>query len=146
MNDTTYKTYTELLKILDKLQAEKKKILNRVDELNKEINAVGTTLQLIGYKEKDKVIISTYEELVTRLKEKRKKDKMTQLEALVEIAHTIGDENKFKTTEAKQIMINAGFFENPKNALSILYTIIERSGKFEKIEPGFYKIIDTKIS
>lgn len=142
MNDATYKTYEELLKMLNKLQVEKKKILNRLDELKKEINAVETTLQLIGYKEKDKTMLSTYEELVTKLKEKRKKNKMTQIEALIEIAHIIGEENKFKIRYAKQIMINAGFFANPKNAYSILYTIMDRSGKFEKIEPGVYKPIE----
>ncbi|MBA7542873.1 hypothetical protein ES705_35198 [subsurface metagenome] len=142
MNSATYKTYRELLKMLNTLQIENRKILNRVDELNKEIIAVETTLQLIGYKGKEKAVLSTYGELVKKLREKRKKDKMTQIEALIEIAHTIGEENKFKIKEAKQIMINAGFFENPKNANSILYTIIERSEKFEKIEPGIYKPIE----
>lgn len=41
-------------------------------------------------------------------------------------------------------MVAAGFFKTPKNANSILYTIMDRSGKFEKIEPGVYKLISSE--
>lgn len=41
-----------------------------------------------------------------------------------------------------QIMLSAGFFENPKNANSIIHMIIQRSNKFEKIEPGVCRPIE----
>jgi len=42
-------------------------------------------------------------------------------------------------------MVEAGFFKTPKNATSILITIIKRNEKlFEKVEPGVYKIVDTE--
>ena len=70
----------------------------------------------------------------------KKKDKITQLEALYEIVNTIGDENKiFKARDAKRILLNAGIFKTPKSAESMIYTLIDRSGKFERIEPGIYR-------
>lgn len=41
-------------------------------------------------------------------------------------------------------MVSAGFFKTPRNANNILYTIIDRSKKFEKVEPGVYKVIPSE--
>ncbi|MBA7652922.1 hypothetical protein ES703_60761 [subsurface metagenome] len=70
---------------------------------------------------------------------------MTQLGAVAEIAKVIGNKNgSFKLNKIKNIMVVAGFFKTPKNANNILYTIIDRSDKFEKVEPGVYKPIESK--
>lgn len=133
-------TLMKLSKIVSKLQIERKKIFKRINEINKEIRAVEMTMRLMGYKN-GKSILSTYEELVNGII--RKKNKMSQLEVLYEIIDTIGDENKiFKVNEAKNIMVSAGMFNNPENANSIIYTLIDRSGKFEKVKPGVYKLIN----
>ncbi len=142
------KNLIDLDKFINELKGERKKILNRLNEINKEISAAET----IKYARRSKNIIETtesvipeYQELINTLNKKRKKRKkhrITQVGAIEEIANTIGgSDRKFKVAEVKNIMVASGFFKNPKNAYSILYTIIERSGKFEKVEPGVYKVI-----
>jgi len=67
------------------------------------------------------------------------------MEAIGKIAEVIRDKNKnFRLNEAKKIMVSAGFFKTPRNANNILYTIIDRSKKFEKVEPGVYKVIPSE--
>lgn len=137
----TRNIYKDLSKIIKKLQEEKKRILNRLNEINKEIRAVETTLKLIGSRGNGKSVLLAHEELINDLRNRR--SELSQLKALIEIADIIGDKNnKFRMAEAKNIMVEAGFFENPKNASAILYTIMDRSRKFEKIEPGVYKPIE----
>ncbi|GAG99044.1 unnamed protein product [marine sediment metagenome] len=144
MTKKTRNIYKDLSKIIKKLQEEKKRILNRLNEINKAIRAVETTLKLIGSRGNGKSVLLAHEELINDLKNRR--SELSQLRALIEIADIIGDKNnKFRMVEAKNIMVEAGFFENPKNASAILYTIMERSGKFEKVEPGVYKIIDIEM-
>ncbi len=134
------KTLMDLSKVVSKLQTERNKLFKRIGEINREVKAVETTMRLMGYKN-GKSILTTYEELVNRII--RKKNKVPQLEVLNEIVDTIGDENRiFKVNEAKNIMVSAGMFNNPENANSTIYTLIDRSNEFEKVKPGVYRIID----
>jgi len=139
----------DLEKVIKNLENEKKNIWKRLNEISREIRAVETTLHIIK-KNVNKAGNETeipekpeYQEIIKSLKYKRIRNKIKQLEAISKIAEVIGDENKnFRLNVAKKIMVAAGFFKTPKNANNILYTIIDRSGKFEKIEPGVYRPIE----
>ena len=63
----------------------------------------------------------------------------TQLDALIHIASR--NDGHFKVVDAKRLMVESGIIKKPKNALSMLYTIINRSGKFDKVSPGEYKLV-----
>jgi hypothetical protein len=67
---------------------------------------------------------------------------MKQVEALTKIAEHGG--GQFHTTAAKKLLLQAGLIKNPKNANNILFSVIQRSGKFERVEPGLYRLIGNK--
>ena len=138
MNNTSH-TYKDLTKIIRNLEEERKRILSRLNEINKEISAVETTKRLISGKSNGKGIVIKHEGLINDLKNRR--NELSQLKAIIEIANKIEDKNKtFRVNEVKNIMAEAGFFENPKNASATVYTIMDRSGNFERVEAGIYKL------
>jgi hypothetical protein len=63
---------------------------------------------------------------------------LTQLQALFKIAQMNG--GHFKVQEARRLMTQAGLLKSKKNASSILYTLIARSGMFVRVAPGEYRI------
>jgi len=63
---------------------------------------------------------------------------MKQLDALRKIAQQGG--GTLQTTTAKRLLLQAGLIKNPKNANNILFSVINRSGLFERVEPGVYRL------
>ena len=61
----------------------------------------------------------------------------TQLEALLFLCQMQG---QFAVVEAKRLLRESGILTRGKNADSIIYTIIRRSERFEKVRPGVYKL------
>jgi len=139
----------EMDKYIKSLENEKSKLLKRINDIEKQISTAKNFRQTVKKRSFVKIIesiVTENQELVDLLKEKRKEHKITQIKAIEKIAEIIADENKlFKLNDVKNIMVEAGFFKTPKNATSILITIIKRNEKlFEKVEPGVYKIVDTE--
>jgi len=66
---------------------------------------------------------------------------LSQLDALILIAERHG--KRFKVTPARRLMVEAELFKNPQNASGALHTLIQRSGRFEKINKGEYRLIAT---
>jgi hypothetical protein len=64
---------------------------------------------------------------------------LKQLPALMKIAERNG--GTFKVQEARRLMTQAGLIKSKKNASSILYTLIARSGIFERVAPGQYRLM-----
>ena len=141
MNDKIYNAYTELANILNNLNAEKKKMFSKINDITKRIKAVEMAMREIKPISNGKKMPPSSIDLVERLRGIR--NGITHQEALIKVVNAIGDERKiFRVREAIKIMVNAGLFTNPNNADSIIYTIIDRSGRFKKIEPGIYKLIE----
>ena len=67
---------------------------------------------------------------------------MKQVEALTKIAEHEG--GQIRTSMAKHVLVQAGLIKNPKNANNILFAVIQRSGIFERVEPGVYRLISNK--
>lgn len=65
---------------------------------------------------------------------------LTQVQALMKIARDSGN-NRFKLRDAKRILLDAGLIKTKKNANTILFTAIQRSGKFARVAPGEYEVI-----
>jgi len=67
----------------------------------------------------------------------------TQIQALLTIARAAN--GQFKVNDAKRVMLQAGLIANPKNAASILYTLIKNYEHFfDKVEPGVYRLRETR--
>ena len=67
---------------------------------------------------------------------------LKQVDALTKIAQHGG--GQLQTTVAKKLLLQAGLIRNPKNANNIMFSVIQRSGKFERVEPGVYRLIGQK--
>ena len=126
-------TLNELSTLIAQLHNEREEVESRLAEVDEQLRAVEITMRLCrknGLHEPD-----AYKSLASELKGKK------QLEALVLIASRSGD--SFKVVDAKRLMLEAGLIKRPKNALSMLYTLISRSGRFKRVAPGEYRLITT---
>ena len=64
----------------------------------------------------------------------------TQLEVLVNIAKR--NNGRIKAAEARRALVAMGLTKSVKNAPSIFHTVITRSGRFERVGPGEYRLIE----
>lgn len=128
-----------LVQLRSKAETEQQKIAearDRLVQLQEQIRATELVIPLARH-DGIQVLPDAYDALVARLKEN--KGKMTQIDALMAIANA--SNGSFKVQNAKRLMLEAGLIANPKNADSIIYTLIARSGEFEKVKPGEYKLV-----
>jgi hypothetical protein len=65
------------------------------------------------------------------------------VQALTVIAKHYG--GTFKAQEAKRLLIKAGVMRETKNSTNIIHAVIVRSGKFEKVKPGEYRLSTARI-
>ena len=121
----------ELTRLIVDLRRKRAEVESQIIELEEQIEAVETTINL--YRKAGKIHEpEVYKSIVPELQGR------THIDALKHIASRGG--GNFRVTDAKRLMSEAGLIRNPKNALSMLYTIIGRSGEFEKIAPGEYRL------
>jgi hypothetical protein len=118
----------EVSKLYEKLQIKRDKLKEQLADVEKEFEAVSTTLKLMGLPTPGMSNLSLAGK--------------THLEALVEIARANGNILVVKT--ARRLMTRAGLFGNPKNASSVLFTAISRSGKFKPLQKGKYELVEQK--
>lgn len=113
----------EVTKLYERLQDKRDKLREQLEGVEKEFEAVSTTLRLMGQLTPAQNINLSG---------------LSQLDALVAIAKA--NDNKLVVKTARRLMVKAGFFRSTKHASSILFTTINRSGKFEREAPGVYKL------
>ena len=128
-------TMNDLANLIARLQQERIEAEKQLAQVDEQVRAVETTLHLLrqnGASQEPEI----FKSLVSELKGKKQLDAM----------RLIASKNKgiLKVNDAKRLMLEAGLIHNPKNAASILYTLISRSGEFEKVEPGEYKLIGSQ--
>jgi hypothetical protein len=121
----------ELTGLIVRLRKKKTEVEAQLSLVDAQISAVEITLNLLRT-DKMPDLSQTYDSLVSEISGK------TLLEALVAVARK--SNNRLRVREAKRLLLEAGLLGNSKNALSVLYTTISRSNRFEKVKPGEYKI------
>lgn len=67
---------------------------------------------------------------------------LTQLQAIVTIAKHNG--GTVKAQDARHLMIRAGVMRDTKNSTNITHNTIIRSGRFERIRPGEYRLKESQ--
>lgn len=65
---------------------------------------------------------------------------LTQLQAIVEIAKCKG--GIVRAQDAKSLLLRSGLMRKTKNSTNIVHSTILRSGKFERIAPGEYRLLN----
>jgi hypothetical protein len=118
----------EVSKLYEKLQVKRDKLKEQLVEVEKEFEAVSTTLKLMG--------------LPTPGMSNLNLAGKTHLDALIDIAKANGGVLVVRT--ARRLMARAGLFKNPKNASSIIFTAISRSGKFKQLSKGKYSLAEER--
>jgi len=128
MSNNVLHVSDDVSKLYEKLQGKRDKLREQLEEAEREFEAVATTLKLMGLPTPGTSNLS----LAGR----------THLEALIDIARANG--GILIVRQARRLMTKAGLFTNPKNASSILFTAIGRSGKFKAVAKGKYELTETK--
>jgi hypothetical protein len=111
------------------LTERREKLMRPIVELDKELAALSTTLALILREETP--AIETGFPL-------RKIRGMTQTQAVIEIAKYNGGE--IRSLDIKPILVAAKLMKNSKNAAHMVNGVINRSGMFERIGRGRYRL------
>jgi len=139
-------TYMELVALRDSLDARQTELQSELEDVTRKLESVGTTLALLDGEE----MPLAHRIGLTRTPTRQPASAidvaslrgLRQLEALTKIAEHYG--GQFQNAVAKKLLIQAGLISNPKNAGNILYAVIQRSGKFERVEPGVYRLVGHK--
>ncbi len=136
-------TYTELLKIRDRLDREQTELQRRMDEINKNLESVSRTLELLDHTADESVTETDTHSASSRISggtiDIASLRGMTQLQALEKIAQQGG--GTLRTPTAKRLFLQAGLIKNVKNANNIIFSVIHRSGVFERVDRGVYRLI-----
>jgi hypothetical protein len=142
--NTNDSTYLELLALRDLLDARQTELHSELADVTRKLESVSTTLALLdgGSLPLSHRIALPEGASPTPSIDVASLRGMKQVEALTKIAEHGG--GQFRTTVAKKLLLQAGLISNPKNANNILFSVIQRSGKFERIEPGVYRLIGRK--
>jgi hypothetical protein len=117
----------EVIKIYERTRDKREKLKEQMEQVEEEYKAAVMMLKLMG-----QPIPGTNIDLTG----------MTHLDALIAIAKA--NDNVLVAKVARRLMAKANLFSNAKNASSALFTAINRSGKFERISPGRYKLVERK--
>ena len=130
-------SFNKLSNLIAQLRNERMEFEKRLAEVDEQLRAVEITVMLC--RNGEGVDVDIYETIIAKLRKAKAQDK-TQLEALEMIAAS--NNGQLKVVNAKRLMLESGFISNPKTADSIIYTLIARSGKFGKINPGEYRLLN----
>lgn len=119
---------SDISRLYEMLAEKRDKLRIELEEVEQKFEAVATTLKLMGQPIPGVASLDLTGKSV--------------VEALVAIARANGNVLVAKT--AKRLMTRAGLFSNTKHASSALFTAINRSGKFRRMYPGKYELIEQK--
>jgi len=136
-------TYMELIALRDRLDARQTELQGELEDVTRKLESVSTTLALLDGSTTmpvaHRVGLTRAASVSIDIASLRG---LKQVEALTKIAQHNG--GQVRTSLAKKLLLQAGLIKNPKNANNILFSVIQRSGKFERVEPGVYRLIGDK--
>ena len=128
----------QLTTLRDRLQTRKTKLAQKLAEVDEQLKAVSLTLSLLSRSEEHETEVDDAVAVLPR-----EIQGMTQLEALAYIARK--NNNRIRIIDAKKLLSKAGLMKLTKNSYGVLYTVINRSGKFKHSGPGEYELLDGTV-
>jgi hypothetical protein len=139
-------TYAGLIRLRDRLEIRHSELKRELDVITHQLESVSTTLELLD----DSDAVNTEENAgasafgvvgsVPSNVDVSSLRGLTQVDALKLIAEHNG--GQFYTSTAKRLLLQAGLIKNPKNANNIIFSVVQRSGAFERVTPGVYRLIN----
>jgi hypothetical protein len=132
--------FEPIMALQRKLQSQKDVAKRDLEEIERQLQAVATTLELLRKETSQKTVhVTSEQEILAELRTKK-----TQVPALIAIARHNG--GILLTKDAKYLLQRAGLMKVTKNASNILYNVINRSERFENIGPGRYRLKVSSIA
>ena len=129
-----FQEFEPIMALQRKLQSLKDVAKRDLEEIDRQLHAVATTLELLRKETSPKVgSVASEQEILAELRTKK-----TQVPALIAIARHNG--GILLTKDAKYLLQRAGLMKVTKNASNILYNVINRSERFDNIGPGKYRL------
>jgi hypothetical protein len=139
---TNDQTYTNLMALRDRLEVEQTRLQREFEAVAKKLEHVSATLALLDAEDETPVGRVIHGVPTAGVIDIQSLQNLTQLQALRKIA--LQGDGTFATTTAKQLLLKSGLIKNPKNANNILFSVINRSGLFERVTPGVYRLKSDK--
>jgi hypothetical protein len=138
-------TYMQLVAWRDKLDERQSQLHAELEDVSRKLESVSTALALLDGNPmpiSHRIAVAEQSLPATIPIDIQSLHGSTQVEALTKIAQHNG--GRFETIVAKKILLQAGLIKNPKNANNILFSVIQRSGRFERVDHGVYRLIGNK--
>lgn len=135
MEDFKSTTLSDLTGIKKILLEKRERLLVPVKEVDKEIEHVTATIDLIL---KTKVVARKIPVVLPTPFPIEKINGMTHIAAIVEIARFY--DGMVRTQDAKAYLIEGGVMKDTKNSINMVHNAIIRSGRFERIAPGKFRL------
>jgi hypothetical protein len=125
--------YGDLVRLKERLQEKCSQLSKKLGEASQQLKSVTTTLELLGYEnENPSEIEAKYIYPPSQLKG------LTQPQAVERIAKA--NNGRFKITDVIPLLIEAGVLKRSKNSYSIVFSMIQRTEKYERVGPGEYSL------
>ena len=147
---TNDETYMSLVNLRSRLASRQTELKRDLEVVTKQLESVSVTLELIdvplvptpegGEGIIDLLLVSPSPASGIDIGSLQG---MTQQDALKKIAEHFG--GQFYTTVAKKLLLQAGLIKNPQNANNILFSVIQRSGAFDRVSRGLYRLINKPV-
>ena len=136
-------TYNELIALRDRLDARQTKLQRELEDVTRKLQSVSMTLALLDDDSTPTAeVLAAPHHGVSGSIDVASLRGMKQAEALTKIAQHEG--GLLRTATAKRLFLQAGLIKTPKNANNIIFSVVNRSGLFERVEPGVYRLAGEK--
>lgn len=131
-------TLEGITKLRRELQEKRVELQRRISTIDEQLKAVNTTLDLLGIGRFQAAVHDTLENAPALTG-------LTQAEAIAVLAKA--NHNRIRATTAKLALLRAGLIKRPKNALSIVYGVLQRrEDLFRRVGPGEYELIEKEVT
>ena len=125
-----------IIDLRQELLSKKSELANKIRLIDDQLKAVNMTLELLGVGR----FQASVQETVKNIPDL---GGMTQHAAIAALARANG--GHIKATTARMVLLKQGLIKNPKNALSIVYGVLQRHEElFRKVSPGVYELISAE--
>lgn len=135
-----HESYTALIELRESLDREHTRLIKDIEDVDRKLNAVNTTIAILTGEPSLPLVerlARQQQQAVSSVKPEQLHG-LTQVLALMRIAEA--NNGRFYTSEAKRLLLESGLMMRTKNSNNILFSVINRSGKFRRVTPGLYEV------
>jgi len=133
-------TYSDLIALRSALEVKHSELQSQLESAAQDLKSVSRTLALLDESHFKPDPSSELASPTVAPIDTLSVEGLSQIDALVKIAQHGG--GRLNLSEARRIIVQAGLTSSKKNISNILFNVVNRSGRFKRIEPGIYELIE----